>query len=207
MSSTNTAPHPQKNLEEINLMVLLGELVDHYKLIMVVTTLFTLAALLYAFTATPVYQANALIEIEQKQANSLLSNLSQMLPDSQPQSAPQITLLQSRMILGKAIDDLGLQIKIKRRYIPIIGNTMAKLTGERPGEVKIAELQLPTGTADSAVATLEVMTKDTYRLSGKDFELNAHVGERLQKEGVSILVAQIDAEPGARFSVTWLTRL
>lgn len=188
-------------------MVLLGELVDHYKLIMVVTTLFTLAALLYAFTATPVYQANALIEIEQKQANSLLSNLSQMLPDSQPQSAPQITLLQSRMILGKAIDDLGLQIKIKRRYIPIIGNTMAKLTGERPGEVKIAELQLPTGTADSAVATLEVMTKDTYRLSGKDFELNAHVGERLQKEGVSILVAQIDAEPGARFSVTWLTRL
>ncbi|HEX4501655.1 MAG TPA: polysaccharide biosynthesis tyrosine autokinase [Scandinavium sp.] len=207
MSSTNTAHYPQKNPEEINLGELLGELVDHYKLIIAISAFFTLVALFYAFTVTPVYQANALIEIEQKQANSLLNNLSQILPDSQPQSAPEITLLQSRMILGKTIDDLGLQIKIKRRYTPVIGSLMAKLTDEKPGNVKIAELQLPTGNADNAVATLEVMSKDTYRLSGKDFELKAHVGERLQKEGVSILVTQIDAEPGARFSVTWLTRL
>lgn len=209
MSSANTThhPHPHNNPNEINLGVLLGELVDHYKLIIVVTTFFTFVALFYAFIATPVYQANALIKIEQKQANSLLSNLSQILPDSQPQSAPEITLLQSRMILGKAVDDLGLQIKVKRRYTPIIGSLMAKLNDEKPGDVKIAELQLPTGNADSAVATLQVMSKATYRLSGKDFELTAHVGDRLQKEGVSILVTQIDAEPGARFSVTWSTHL
>lgn len=32
-----------------------------------------------------------------------------MLPDGQPQSAPEIALLQSRMILGKTGDDLNLQ--------------------------------------------------------------------------------------------------
>jgi tyrosine-protein kinase Etk/Wzc len=31
--------------------------------------------------------------VEQKQANALLSNLSQILPDNQPQSATEISLL------------------------------------------------------------------------------------------------------------------
>jgi uncharacterized protein involved in exopolysaccharide biosynthesis len=49
--------------------------------------LFTLAALLYALFATPVYQADALIQVEQKQGNALLSNLSEFIPDSSPESA------------------------------------------------------------------------------------------------------------------------
>ena len=62
------------------------------------------------------YQADALIQVEQKQGNNILNNLSQMLPDSQPQSAPEIALLQSRMILGKTVDDLNLQAVIKQDY-------------------------------------------------------------------------------------------
>jgi uncharacterized protein involved in exopolysaccharide biosynthesis len=60
-------------------------------------------ALLYALFATPIYQADALLQVEQKQGNAILNSLSQMLPDSQPQSAPEIALLQSRMILGKRL--------------------------------------------------------------------------------------------------------
>jgi tyrosine-protein kinase Etk/Wzc len=66
--------------------------------------------------ATPIYQADALIQVEQKQANAILSNLSQMLPDSQPQSAPEIALLQSRMILGKTVDDLNLQTELNKNF-------------------------------------------------------------------------------------------
>ena len=44
-----------------------------------------------------------MIQVEQKQGNAILSNLSQMLPDSQPQSAPEVALLQSRMILGEKL--------------------------------------------------------------------------------------------------------
>ncbi|MHB6867157.1 Wzz/FepE/Etk N-terminal domain-containing protein, partial [Klebsiella pneumoniae] len=93
----------QKNIvkesDEVDFGRLIGELIDHRKLIISVTSLFTLIALIYALFATPVYQADALIQVEQKQANAILSNLSQMLPDSQPQSAPEIALLQSRMVL------------------------------------------------------------------------------------------------------------
>ncbi|WP_258923407.1 Wzz/FepE/Etk N-terminal domain-containing protein, partial [Klebsiella pneumoniae] len=103
----------EKDSDEIELGRLIGELIDHRKLIISITALFTLIALVYALFATPIYQADALIQVEQKQGNAILSNLSQMLPDSQPQSAPEIALLQSRMILGKTVDDLNLQTRVK----------------------------------------------------------------------------------------------
>ncbi|MBL2080709.1 tyrosine-protein kinase, partial [Klebsiella pneumoniae] len=74
--------------DEIDFGRLIGELIDHRKLIISVTSLFTVIALIYSIFSTPVYQADALIQVEQKQGNSILNNLSQILPDSQPQSAP-----------------------------------------------------------------------------------------------------------------------
>ncbi|EPU1157018.1 TPA: tyrosine-protein kinase, partial [Klebsiella pneumoniae] len=122
----------KKDSDEIDLGRLVGELIDHRKLIISVTALFTLLSLVYALFATPIYQADALVQVEQKQANAILSNLSQMLPDSQPQSAPEIALLQSRMILGKTVDDLNLQTRVKQDYFPIFGRGWARLTGEKP---------------------------------------------------------------------------
>lgn len=111
----------EKAADEIDLGRLVGELIDHRKLIIAITALFTLVALLYALFATPIYQADALLQVEQKQGNAILNSLSQMLPDSQPQSAPEIALLQSRMILGKTVDDLNLQARITQKYFPFLG--------------------------------------------------------------------------------------
>ena len=116
-----------KDSDELDLARIIGELIDHRKLIISVTALFTLLSLVYALFATPVYQADAMIQVEQKQANAILSNLTQMLPDSQPQSAPEIALLQSRMILGKTVDDLNLQTRVKENYFPIFGRGWARL--------------------------------------------------------------------------------
>lgn len=56
----------EKEADEIDLGRLVGELIDHRKLIISVTALFTLIALLYALFATPIYQADALLQVEQK---------------------------------------------------------------------------------------------------------------------------------------------
>ena len=74
--------------DDFDLGRFIGELIDHKKLIISITVLFTSIAIVYALFATPIYQADALIQVEQKQSNAILNSLSQMLPDSQPQSAP-----------------------------------------------------------------------------------------------------------------------
>ncbi|QKN79920.1 polysaccharide biosynthesis tyrosine autokinase [Scandinavium goeteborgense] len=205
--SIKNASQPQGEVKEINLGMLLGVLLDHYKFIVVFTAVFTFAAMLYAFNATPIYQANALIQIEQKQGNTLLSNLSQMLPDSQPQSAPEITLLRSRMILGKTVDTLALQTTTQPYYLPVIGRLMAKLTGQKPGKIALTQLVFPTHDNESASATLSVINHNQYHLSGENFELEGRTGERVEKNGVSLLVTEINAEPGSQFTVTQTSRL
>ncbi|MCS2157642.1 polysaccharide biosynthesis tyrosine autokinase [Scandinavium sp. H11S7] len=201
------ASRPQGDVEEINLVMLLGVLLDNYKLIVVITALFTLAAIGYALNLSPIYQANALIQIEQKQGNTLLSNLSQMLPDNQPQSAPEITLLRSRMILGKTVDALALQTVIQPRYLPLIGRPVASLRGQRPGKIGIAQLVLPLNSDESTSITLKVINDNQYHLSGESIELDGHKGEHLQKNGVSILVTEINAEPGTQFTLTQMSHL
>uniref|UniRef100_UPI0021CCC86D Wzz/FepE/Etk N-terminal domain-containing protein n=1 Tax=Serratia marcescens TaxID=615 RepID=UPI0021CCC86D len=174
----------QSDVGEINLVMLLGVLLDHYKLIVVLTTLFTLAATGYALNTTPVYQANALVQIEQKQANTLLSNLSQMLPDTQPQSAPEITLLRSRMILGKTVDALALQTTVRPDFLPFVGRAYARLRGQSAGRIEVREVALPLNGNESARATLRIINYDQYHLSGEGFELEGRRGVRLEKGGV-----------------------
>jgi len=204
-SVTNKAT--SKDADEIDLGRLIGEFIDHRKLIISVTSLFTLVALIYAIFATPIYQADALIQVEQKQANAILSNLSQMLPDSQPQSAPEIALIRSRMILGKTVDDLNLQARVKQKYFPLLGRGFARLSGDKPGSLSISRLYIPENDNDTPEIILTVKEKNSFSISVGDFIINGKVGELLDERGISLKVDEISAKPGTEFSIVYVSRL
>ncbi|ESL66901.1 polysaccharide biosynthesis tyrosine autokinase [Klebsiella pneumoniae] len=197
----------KKDSDEIDLGRLVGELIDHRKLIISVTALFTLLSLVYALFATPIYQADALVQVGQKQANAILSKLSQMLPDSQPQSAPEIALLQSRMILGKTVDDLNLQTRVKQDYFPIFGRGWARLTGEKPSEINISRLYLPVTDDDSPEIKLIVKDDMHYTLKSDSFSIDGKVGELVDAKNISIKVDSITAPKGTTFSVSYVSKL
>lgn len=197
-----------KDDEGLDLGRLLGEVIDHRKLIVSVTSLFTLLALLYAIFATPIYQADALIQVEQKQANAILSNLSQMLPNSQPQSAPEITLLGSRMILGKTVDDLNLQIRAKQDYFPVFGRGLARLLGEKPNNISISRLYIKNSEGDEVPEIkLTVLDEHNYKLDVGDLVLKGKTGSLLEKGGIALFVDKIEATPGTTFSIEYVSRL
>ena len=208
MNSVTTNKPATPDSDEMDLGRLFGELIDHRKLIIAVTTGFTVLAVLYALLATPIYQADALVQVEQKQGNAILSSLSQMLPNSQPQSAPEIALLQSRMVLGKTVDDLNLQAQVKQKYFPLIGRGMARIMGDKPGNISVSRLYLPSEDDDSTPKiTITVIDKKNYLVEGADFSINGTVGTLLTEHGISLLVNSIDANPGDKFTVSQLTRL
>ncbi|HBQ1194893.1 TPA: polysaccharide biosynthesis tyrosine autokinase [Klebsiella pneumoniae] len=204
-SVTNKAT--SKDADEIDLGRLIGEFIDHRKLIISVTSLITLVALIYAIFATPIYQADALIQVEQKQANAILSNLSQMLPDSQPQSAPEIALIRSRMILGKTVDDLNLQARVKQKYFPLLGRGFARLSGDKPGSLSISRLYIPENDNDTPEIILTVKERNSFSISVGDFIINGKVGELLDERGISLKVDEISAKPGTEFSIVYVSRL
>ncbi|HID1021466.1 polysaccharide biosynthesis tyrosine autokinase [Klebsiella michiganensis] len=207
MSSVKSRP-VEKETDEIDLGRLVGELIDHRKLILSVTALFTLIALLYALFATPVYQADALLQVEQKQGNAILNSLSQMLPDSQPQSAPEIALLQSRMILGKTVDDLNLQARVQQKFFPIFGKGWSRLTGKRAGSVTVSRLYLPSdGGSDTPSLKLTVKDKNHYSVIFNDKQMSGEVGSLLDMNGIALKVDQIEAEPETEFVISYVSKL
>lgn len=196
-----------KDPDEIDLGRLIGELIDHRKLIVSVTSLFTLLALVYALFATPIYQADALVQVEQKQGNALLNSLSQVLPDSQPQSASEIALLRSRMILGKTVDDLNLQAKIEENNFPVFGRGLARLLGYKSNNLKISRLYLTIPGEDIPEVEIKILDNKKFSVTGDGIALTGTVGELVEAKGLSLLVSEIDAEPGTTFTVSYIPRL
>ena len=196
-----------RETDEIDLKRLVGELIDHRKSIISVTSLFTLVSLVYALFSTPIYQADALLQVEQKQGNAILSSLSQMLPDSQPQSAPEITLLQSRMVLGKTVDDLNLQTRIEQNYFPLLGKGWARLTGDKQGSLQISRLYISPELQDIKEFVLQVIDNHNYMIILNGKEIKGTTGKLIDDNGFTIKVDGINAEPNTKFNISYVTKL
>ncbi|SLO24394.1 polysaccharide biosynthesis tyrosine autokinase [Klebsiella quasivariicola] len=205
--SSATSKNILKDDDEMDLGKLIGELIDHRKLIIAITSFCTLISLVYAIFATPIYQANSLIQVEQKQGNAILSNLSQMLPDSQPQSAPEISLIQSRMILGKTVDDLNLQIMIKQNYFPIFGQGFDRLLGEKPSNIEVTRLYVTNANDDVTQLELKIKDGEHYQIKYDGAVFNGRVGELLENKQLAIKVNDISAKPGDTFTIYYFNRL
>ncbi|ARU93077.1 polysaccharide biosynthesis tyrosine autokinase [Tatumella citrea] len=204
-SLTNKPASPDS--DEIDLGRLVGEIIDHRKLIISVTAVFTVMAILYALFATPVYQADALIQVEQKQGNAILNSLSQMLPNTQPESAPEIALLQSRMILGKTVDDLNLQAQVSQKYFPIFGRGWSRLTGNKPGKLVVGRIFVENQNGKTPTLTLTAGNDGNFTLSENGNLIKGQVGQLVQLPGVSLMITNLEAKTGTIFNINYLTRL
>src|SRR5690606_20745359 len=112
---------PQKTSDEIDLLALLGALLDNKGTIIACTLVFALFGIAYALLSTPVYQANGMIQIEEKSSGvgSLLGD-SEMFATSSP-AVTEIELLKSRQVIGQAVDNLKLTIVAQPNLFPVIG--------------------------------------------------------------------------------------
>lgn len=199
------AATPQNN--EIDLIQLLAEMFDHRIMIACITLLFTVCAGIYAFSATPVYQADALVQVEAKQDNSLLKSLSQFGSDLSPDVAPELLLLKSRMILGETVDQLGLTYHVKRRVLPVIGPVWEQIRGRKSDEITIGALTIPLLEGEPQTLLLTVQDQGRFHLEGKTLAVDGVVGKALVKDGVSLLVTSLDSVPSTQFILKTVTKL
>ena len=207
MSSEISNKNSKSDSDEFDLGRLIGEILDHKKLIVGITFVFTALAIGYALFATPVYQSDALIQVEQKQSNAILNSLTQMLPDGQPQSAPEIALLQSRMVLGKTVDDLNLQAEVSENFFPLFGKGWARITGQKANNITVEQLYIPPVAEETPTITVVVEKDNKFLVRGEDFEDVGEIGVPFDKNGVTLLISKINSEVGTEFEVKYLTKL
>lgn len=188
--------------DEIDIGRLVGTVIEAKWWVLGITAAFAAAAIVYTLFATPIYSADALVRIEQNQGSALVQDISNALTSKPPASEAEIQMITSRLVLGKTVDDLDLDIAVSKNTFPILGAGWERLMGRQNETVKVTSFNRPVAMADSTF-TLEVVSPTTYRLSNDDgFSVEGKVGEALNKDGVSLVVAGIAAHDGASFTLT-----
>lgn len=227
MQNTTAPVNDQRDDSEIDLLALFGSLLDGKWTILCFTALFAAFGVAYALLATPVYQANALIQIEEKTGSSLsgLSGLTDMF-GSTSKAVTEIELLKSRAVIGQAVDNLKLDIIAAPRYFPAVGPWAARrfqpatsgdLAQPWPwlssyawgGEsIDVFQLDVPSRYIGETL-TLTALGDALFEVSDSAGNLlvAGSVGEQIDSEGFQIQIAELIARPGTEFDISRQRRL
>ncbi len=212
--------------DEVNLMGLLGTLLEAKWLILAVTVFGLLVGGAYGYLTRPVYEANTLIQVEESKpgAAGALGDAAALFEIRSPATA-EIEILRSRMVVGGAVDALRLNVSAGPRYIPLIGSRMARgatrlsdpgflgMPGYVSGSesIRLGQLEIPTSLeGDRLILTV---TPQGYDLHGPAGELlvrgKVGVAAEFAVEGskARIMVNELNGKPGAQFNVVYLSRL
>jgi tyrosine-protein kinase Etk/Wzc len=227
--ATPAASHGGRD-DEINLAEYIDILVDRKWLVAGVTALGLALGVAYALLATPIYQSNLLIQVEDvaPDAKGFLGDATSLFEVKTPATG-EIQILRSRMVLGNAVDANQLYINAKPRYLPIVGTWLARRSHDlsTPGflgldgyvtgreDIEVERLNVPPELEDGKPFTVTALGENRYQLDHEDLRqpLTGTVGQPLEFAGdadtgpISMMVSQLDGRPGAQFRVSRASRL
>jgi tyrosine-protein kinase Etk/Wzc len=218
---------PVNEDDETNLVEYWDIIVDNRWLIGAVAALALAIGGAYAFLARPVYESNLLIQVEDSasSAKSFLGDAASLFDVKTPATA-EIEIIRSRMIIGQAVDNTLLYVDARPRYLPVIGEWLARRakTLSEPGFLGISGWV--SGSEKIRVTTFNVprdMEGTRFRLTAKgdgkyvlshpdlDQELSGTVGAPLTgttAEGtLTLVVTALEGKPGAQFNLQRDSRL
>ncbi|WP_233882885.1 polysaccharide biosynthesis tyrosine autokinase [Paraburkholderia flagellata] len=213
--------------DEIDLATILDVLIANRLLIAVVTVSFLLLGTLYAYLATPVYESNLVVQVEDSPdsaAKSLIGDLSSMF-DVKSTSDSEIQILGSRLVVSRVVDSLKLHISAKPRRFPVIGGWIARRakTTSSPGilgmggyawgteRIEVEQFDVPSDLYEHKYE-LTATGDGQYRIEGEgvDHAVSGKVGSPLtfstSAGPARLFVRNIAANSGTVFLLTRSSR-
>lgn len=186
-------------------------------LVATITAIAVLLGVAWSSVSEPVYRADGLIQVEEK-ANgmSALKELQPLLGDTTTVSA-ELEILTSRMVLGRVIEKLKLNIDVQPKYFPVVGSAIARrYKGDQLNDPVLGLVSFAWGGEVLRVDALDVPRdsqnkqfiltageKGKFELADADGDLLlvGSVGTRANEGPYSIFVSNLNARPGTRFVV------
>jgi tyrosine-protein kinase Etk/Wzc len=211
--------YEQDDDDALDLSSYLDFLVDNRRLIAGITFFVTLLGIAYALIATPIYQANILVQVEDSasSSNNILGDLSSVF-DLKTASTAEMEILRSRFVLTRAVNNARLTIDVKPKYFPVIGRGIARRNQElsEPGLFGFGGYVWGAEQADVPVFNVPERLENTrfvltaqgengFRLTHaeEEIEIAGQVGTPVKTKTaygeIELLVERLAAKPGAVF--------
>jgi len=203
--------------DEIDLHELFALFYARKLIIIGITFLAALIGVAYAFVATPIYQAGALVQIEEKSGGGLAmsADLASMLGGTEPQSAAEIEIMRSRLILGDVVDVLHMDWSAEPKRLPIIGNFLKRYDVPNPGWrflssyawhdeiITLGWLQVPEEMLGEPLL-LTYLGGGAFTVDfGFDNPMKGQVGEMLKVDGAgfSLMINELEGSDGRQYII------
>ncbi|UTZ29554.1 polysaccharide biosynthesis tyrosine autokinase [Vibrio campbellii] len=196
--------------DEIDLGKLFGILIDAKWFIVGITLLFATIGIAVALLSTPIYKADALIQIEQKSSGGISAMVGDMgdLFAAESSATTEIEIIKSRMILGDTVDKFNLTTIATPEYFPFFGKGLARINGTQ-NYISVSSFEIPRTAqgfkhhlvvSDAENGTFDLMIEDKIVLSGV-------VGQTIEMNGYHIKVRELVAQNEDRFSIGKISKL
>jgi tyrosine-protein kinase Etk/Wzc len=222
------APPIPPQSKDVELVSYIATVWERRWMILGIALIVTLLGAAYAFIAKPVYQSTMVIHVEEegpRQSANIISDLNSMF-DVKASASAEIELLQSRLVVSRATDNLRLYINAKPKQFPLIGSWVAERNKglSEPGlfgyggytwggeKINVGVFNVPEPMQNREFV-LTVEEDGAYRLTQKDADINlrAEVGEtavfELPAGTIEVRVDQLEGNPGAQFLMSRASRL
>ena len=202
---------------EIDLLALLGGLWKARWRVALAGLAGMLLGLFYYMITPPTYEADALVQLEPKGGNLAVSSDLAGLMNGETQSATEIEIIRSRMVLSEVVAEQNLEWRAEPRRLPVIGHALQKyplpLKGSwllRPfaqgGEAIRLELLTVPPEWDGEEMVLTMAEGDGFTLETPAGPLEGRVGEAIQDaaRGFALRVGELRGAPGRQFLIAHL---
>lgn len=187
--------------DQIDLERLFGALLDHKWWIAGITGLFSVLGVAYAILATPIYTANATIQVEDKSGTGLFKDISSLFEQSSS-AGTEIAVLKSRLVLGKSVEELNLTTSAEPVFsVPFFSKSFARLSGNTP-DIEVAHFDVVDPNYENLI--LEIGTQpNAYTLYTEEGEklLDGVLNRKYRSERFSIQVNLLKGSVGQRFEI------
>ncbi len=196
--------------DEIDLGKLFGILIDAKWFIIGITLLFATIGIAVALLSTPIYKADALIQIEQKSSGGISAMVGDMgeLFAAESSATTEIEIIKSRMILGDTVDKFNLTTIATPDYLPFIGKGLARINGTQD-YISVSTFEMPRTAqgykhhlvvTDAEKGSFDLMIEEQIVLSGV-------VGQTIEMNGYRIKVRELVAQNEDSFSIGKISKL
>lgn len=218
---SSAAVRAQDDSEEIRLVDLLDNLIQHIWVVVGVFAVALVCGIAYSVIATPIYSADALVQVEQKKSGTLGGQeIAEALGTNSTPVSGEIEILRSREVILQAAAATNADVRVIPKRFPVIGNWWARTyRGFEPvggalglgsyawgGEVlKLGEFKLPEGANGRRFVV--TVTDNGFRLADSAGHVLAE-GEpgkvlpfSVDGQDARIYVSELKARSGVQFYV------
>ncbi len=218
--------------DEIDLLQLFHTIWHGKWLILFFTLTAILLAFIYAYGQTPIYKADALLQVEKKKA--AIPGLDEIagLGGEDASVGTELEIIKSRKILGQAVNALKLDISASPKRVRALGNLYKLFISpdetEKPPKfwdnwielkkvdnfidqyawgnerIKIESLTVPTHLQNKTLTLINDGNQSFHIELDKKILLKGIVGKTSSsnKNGISLFVSELSGQPGTQYNVT-----